>query len=144
VVVNDRADVAWLAGAAGVHLGQQDLPVAAARALLGPERLIGVSTHTFTQVEAADATLADYVAFGPIFPTGTKVDAEPTVGLERLREIRARVQKPLVAIGGITPANAAQVLAAGADAVAVISGWMQAQDIPQRLAEFRHALGRLD
>ncbi|MFQ5816421.1 MAG: thiamine phosphate synthase [Terriglobia bacterium] len=144
VVVNDRADVAWLAGAAGVHLGQQDLLVAAARTLLGPEKLIGISTHTPTQVEAADATLADYVAFGPIFPTKTKAEAERVVGLERLRDVCRCVRKPLVAIGGITPANAAQVIEAGADVVAVISGWMQAQDIPQRLAEFRQALGRLN
>lgn len=144
VVVNDRADVAWLAGAAGVHLGQQDLPVAVARASLGPEKLIGISTHNTAQVEAADAALADYLAFGPIFPTATKAGAQAVVGLEALRQVRGRTAKPLVAIGGITPANAAQVLAAGADAVAVISGWMEAPDIPRRLAEFRQALGQLD
>jgi len=144
VVVNDRADVTWLAGAAGVHLGQEDLPVEAARALLGRDGLIGLSTHTRTQVEQAADTSTDYLAFGPIFPTRTKAAAEPVVGLERLREVRALTRKPLVAIGGITPTNAAQVLEAGADAVAVISAWLEAEDIPQRLEEFRQALGRLD
>jgi len=144
VIVNDRADVAWLAGAAGVHLGQEDLPVAQARALLGTDRLIGLSTHTRRQVEQAEGTSADYLAFGPIFPTRTKAAAEPVVGLERLREVRALTRKPLVAIGGITPTNAALVLEAGADAVAVISAWLEAEDIPQRLKEFRQALGRLD
>lgn len=144
VIVNDRADVAWLAGAAGVHLGQEDLPVEEARALLGTDRLIGLSTHTRTQVEQAEGTSADYLAFGPIFPTRTKAAAEPVVGLERLREVRALTRKPLVAIGGITPTNATQVVEAGADAVAVISAWIEAEDISQCLKEFRQALGRLD
>lgn len=144
LIVNDRADIAWLAGATGVHLGQNDLPVATARSLLGPEKLIGLSTHSRAQVEAADVALADYVAFGPIFPTGTKAAAEPVVGLERLSQVRAFVRKPLVAIGGITPENAAHVLGAGADAAAVISGWMEPPDIPGRLEEFRQALGRLN
>jgi len=94
-------------------------------------------------VEAADAALADYLAFGPVFSTATKADAEPVVSPARLREVRARVQKPLVAIGGITPANAAEAIEAGADAVAVIRGWMEAEDLSARLAEFRRVLGRL-
>jgi len=143
LIVNDRPDVAWLAGAAGVHLGQDDLPLTAARSLLGPSSIIGLSTHTLPQVEAADAALADYLAFGPVFSTATKADAEPVVSPARLREVRARVQKPLVAIGGITPANAAEAIEAGADAVAVIRGWMEAEDLPARLAEFRRVLGRL-
>lgn len=144
VVVNDRADVVWLAGAAGVHLGQRDLPVAAARGLLGPGKIVGLSTHTLAELESADAALADYMAFGPIFHTETKAGAEPVVGLSGLREARTGLRKPLVAIGGITPLNAAQVIAAGADAVAVISAWMQVPDIPRRLGEFKQALGRLD
>lgn len=144
LIINDRADVAALTGAAGVHLGQDDLPVAAARALLGRERTIGLSTHNQEQLEAAQALPVDYLAFGPVFATTTKPDTEPVVGLDRLRELRRRTNKPLVAIGGITTENAASVLAAGADSVAVISGWLAAEDIPQRLEEFRRVLGRLD
>lgn len=144
LIVNDRADVAHLAGAAGVHLGQSDLPVQAARDLLGPERIIGLSTHTAEQVAAAATAPADYLAFGPIFSTATKPDAEAVVGLAGLRAARRQTRKPLVAIGGITPENAAAVIEAGADAVAVISGWVAAEDIPARLEAFRRALGRVD
>lgn len=144
LIVNDRADVAQLSRAAGVHLGQDDLPVAPARRLLGPDKLIGFSTHNLEQIEAAASAPVDYLAFGPIFPTATKADIQPVVGCTGLREVRKRTSKPLVAIGGITPANAAQAIEAGADSVAVISGWLAAKDIPARLEEFRSALGRLD
>lgn len=144
LIINDRADVAALAGAAGVHLGQDDLPVAAARALLGPQKIIGLSTHNQAQLEAAQTLPADYLALGPVFATATKADTEPVVGLERLRVLRRLTDKPLVAIGGITPENAASVLAAGVDTVAVISGWLAAENIPQRLDEFRRVLGGLD
>ncbi len=144
LIVNDRADVAQLSQAAGVHLGQDDLPVPAARRLLGPDKLIGVSTHNPEQIEAAASAPVDYLAFGPIFPTATKADTQPVVGCAGLREVRKRTSKPLMAIGGITPANAAQAIEAGADSVAVISGWLAAEDIPARLEEFRSALGRLD
>ena len=144
LIVNDRADVAQLTGAAGVHLGQDDLPAAAARALLGPDKIIGWSTHTLEQVEQGNALPVDYLAFGPVFATTTKADTQPVVGLEGLQAARARTRKPLVAIGGITAENAAQALASGADSVAVIAGWMAAPDIPARLEEFRRTLGRLD
>ena len=144
LIVNDRADVAQLSGAAGVHLGQDDLPAPAARALLGPEKLIGWSTHSASQVRAGDVLPVDYLAFGPIFATATKADTEPVVGLAGLREARRLTRKPLMAIGGITPANAAAVIEAGADGVAVIAGWLGADDIPARLEEFRRTLGRLD
>lgn len=144
LIINDRADVAALAGAAGVHLGQDDLPVAAARALLGRERIIGLSTHNQEQIEAAQALGVDYLALGPVFATATKAGTEPVVGLDRLRELRRHTDKPLVAIGGITTENAASALAAGADSVAVISGWLAAEDIPRRLEEFRRVLSRLD
>ena len=144
LIVNDRADVAQLSRVAGVHLGQDDLPVAPARRLLGPDKLIGFSTHNLEQIEAAASAPVDYLAFGPIFPTATKADTQPVVGCAGLREVRKRTSKPLVAIGGITPANAAQAIEAGADSVAVISGWLAAEDIPARLEEFRRALGRLD
>ena len=144
LIVNDRADVAQLSRAAGVHLGQDDLPVVAARRLLGPDKLIGFSTHNPEQIEAAASAPVGYLAFGPIFSTATKADTQPVVGCAGLREVRKRTSKPLVAIGGITPANAAQAIEAGADSVAVISGWLAAEDIPARLEEFRRALGRLD
>ena len=144
LIINDRADVAALAGAAGVHLGQDDLPVTAARALLGPQKIIGLSTHNQAQLEAAQTLPANYLALGPVFATATKADTEPVVGLERLRVLRRLTDKPLVAIGGITPENAASVLAAGVDTVAVISGWLAAENIPQRLDEFRRVLGGLD
>ncbi len=144
LIINDRADVAQLSRAAGVHLGQDDLPVPAARRLLGPDKLIGFSTHNPEQIEAAASAPVDYLAFGPIFPTATKADTQPVVGCAGLREARKRTSKPLVAIGGITPENAAQAIEAGADSVAVISGWLAAEDIPARLEEFRRTLGRLD
>ena len=144
LVVNDRADVALLSGAAGVHVGQDDLPAAVARRVLGPEKFIGLSTHAPEQLEAAREEPVDYLAFGPIFPTATKSDTSPVVGLDGLRTARRLSEKPLVAIGGITVENAASVLAAGADAVAVISGWQAAPDVPARLEEFRRALGGLD
>src|SRR3989338_7267204 len=93
---------------------------------------------------AGDVLPVDYLAFGPIFATATKADSEPAVGLAGLREARRLTRKPLMAIGGITPANAAAVIEAGADGVAVIAGWLGADDIPARLEEFRRTLGRLD
>jgi thiamine-phosphate pyrophosphorylase len=144
LIVNDRADVARLAGAAGVHVGQDDLPPVAARQIVGSEGIVGLSTHTAAEIEAAHSVPVDYLAFGPIFATATKPDHELVVGCEGLRGARRRTQRPLVAIGGITPENAAEVIQAGADSVAVIGGWMAADNIPRRLEEFRRALGRLD
>lgn len=126
-VMNDRADLALLAGWRAVHLGHKDLPPEAAKALTPePERfLVGVSTHSEAQVLVADAGPADYIAIGPVFGTSTKTDAEPVVGLEGVRRARALTRKPLVAIGGITLENAARVREAGADSVAVIGGLFQ-------------------
>ncbi len=121
LIMNDRADLAVLAEWDGVHVGQGDLSPEDARRVVGAGRLIGVSTHTDEQVRLADASCADYVAVGPVFATGTKVDAEPVIGLEGVRRARALTAKPLVAIGGITRANARSVIDAGADSVAVIS-----------------------
>lgn len=119
-IVNDRADVAMLLKA-GLHVGQEDLPPADARRLLGPERVIGFSTHNQAQFAAALAEPVDYLAFGPVFPTVTKEKPDPVVGLEELRKVRRMTARPLVAIGGIARSNALEVLACGADAVAVIS-----------------------
>lgn len=123
-VMNDRADLAVLAGWKAVHVGHRDLPPDAARRVFGDgggERaIVGVSTHNEEQVMVAEGTSADYLAVGPVFATGTKGDAEPVIGLEGVRRARALTSKPLVAIGGITRENAAAVREAGADSVAVI------------------------
>lgn len=119
--VDDRADVAALVGAAGVHVGQADLPPSAARAAVGGDCWIGRSTHDLEQVREADADPdVDVIAFGPIFPTTGKSDPDPVVGLDRLRRARALTRKPLIAIGGIETGNLADVLAAGADSAAVL------------------------
>jgi thiamine-phosphate pyrophosphorylase len=150
LIMNDRADLAALAGWDGVHVGQEDLSPEDAKTVLaaskssrlrGDERgsrisnpthatgphgwgtqIVGISTHTTAQVIEADAGVADYVAIGPVFATGTKLDASPVVGLEGVRRARALTRKPLVAIGGIMRENARSVIDAGADSVAVISG----------------------
>ncbi len=121
LIMNDRADLAVLAGWGGVHVGQGDLSPEDARRVVGAERWVGVSTHTDEQVRLAEMSCADYVAVGPVFATGTKADAEPVIGLEGVRRARALTTKPLVAIGGITRENARSVMDAGADSVAVIS-----------------------
>jgi len=120
LIVNDRPDIALLAGAGGVHVGQDDLGVEDARAICGPDQWVGVSTHTLEQLAAAGRTSADYIAFGPIFPTATKTNPDPVVGTELLRKARQITKKPLVAIGGITLDRAAEVYRAGADSLAVI------------------------
>ena len=126
-VVNDRADLAVLTGAA-LHLGQDDLTPAAARRVTGSATIIGFSTHNEDQLRAAAAgDLADYLALGPIFGTASKQNPDPTVGLDELKRLRALADRPLVAIGGITRDNARAVLAAGADAVAVIGDLFPAQ-----------------
>jgi thiamine-phosphate pyrophosphorylase len=140
LVLNDRADVARIVGADGLHLGQEDLTPAEARAIVGPSMLIGVSTHGVAQLEAAAAP-ADYVAIGPVFATRTKDDPDPVVGLAMVRRARAVVSRPLVAIGGITRANARAVVDAGADGVAVISDLLDAPDVARAFAELRAAIG---
>jgi thiamine-phosphate pyrophosphorylase len=119
-VVNDRLDLALALGADGVHLGQDDLPPAAARPLLRPGMLLGLSTHSVEQARAAQAAGADYVAVGSMFPTGTKPDFE-LVGPQLVAKLRPEIAVPLIGIGGITHDNVAQVIRAGADGVAVIS-----------------------
>ena len=118
-VVNDRADLAKLLNA-DLHVGQDDLPPAAARALIGPGLSLGFSTHNEAQLRAAASEPVDYLALGPIFGTASKENPDPVVGVEELRRLRPLAKLPLVAIGGITRANAGDVLAAGADSVAVI------------------------
>src|SRR2546422_10076406 len=139
-IVNDRVDVAQAVGADGVHLGQEDLPLADARAIVGPDKLIGISTHTMKQALDADAGGADYIGFGPIFPTSTKEHPDPVVGIAGLREVRAKVRVPIVAIGGITTKNVREVVAAGADCCAVISAVLSASNPGKAMAELVKAI----
>jgi len=145
-IVNDRADVARLAGAGGVHVGQEDLPVDDARAIcnesisqraaVAEEFWVGVSTHTLDQVRAAAATSADYIAIGPVFATTTKQHHEAIVGTDFICQARQLTTKPLVAIGGITVATAAAVFRAGADSIAVARDLICAPDPASRAAEY--------
>lgn len=134
--VNDRPDIAFLANATGVHVGQDDLSVEQARAIVGPQRWVGVSTHNRDQFAKAAATSADYIAIGPIFPTTSKANPDPVVGVEMIRQLRAMTQKPIVAIGGIGLDRAEEVLRAGADSVAVISDILLAPDPKERARQF--------
>lgn len=123
LIINDRVDIAMAVGATGVHLGQDDLPPDVARVLLGDDAVIGYSTHSVAQALEASRFPIDYLAIGPIFTTSTKENPDPVVGLEGLRAVKAAIGNlPLVAIGGITTANAPEVFGAGADSVALISG----------------------
>lgn len=145
LVVNDRVDVACAAGADGAHVGQDDLPASAARELLGPHRILGISTHTLEQARIASGLPVDYVAYGPIFRTTTKANPDPIVGLDGLMRVRAVVSTPLVAIGGITLERAADVIAAGADSVAVIGDlWLDEGAVETRVARFVDVLGNAD
>jgi thiamine-phosphate pyrophosphorylase len=130
LIINDRVDIALAVGAAGVHLGQDDIPPEAARELLGPRAIIGYSTHNIDQAINAIKLPIDYLAIGPIFSTITKTDTAPVLGLEGLRGVRQAIGHfPLVAIGGITHTNARDVIDAGADSVAVISAVLSQPDI---------------
>jgi len=121
LIMNDRADLCLAAQYDGLHVGQDDLSPESARRIIGPNRWLGVSTHNPEQLADADKTSADYLAIGPVFATASKANPDPIVGLEGVRRARELTRKPLVAIGGITRANARSVIEAGADAVAVIS-----------------------
>jgi thiamine-phosphate pyrophosphorylase len=135
-IVNDRADVSALAGASGVHVGQEDLSVEEARAVIGPGKLVGVSTHNRAQFDQAAATSADYIAVGPVFSTSTKANPDPVVGTEFIRQVRPLTDKPIVAIGGITLEHVAEVVQAGADSVAVISDILRASKPGERAGQY--------
>jgi thiamine-phosphate pyrophosphorylase len=128
LIVNDRVDVAVAAGAAGAHVGQQDMPPADARALLGPERILGLSITAREQLRGSELQDIDYLGVGPIFATGTKPDAAPPIGSSGLAEIAAHSRWPIVAIGGLNESNAASAIRAGAHGVAVVSAICAAQD----------------
>ncbi len=136
VIINDRPDIAAMVGAEGVHVGQDDLPVEAARACCGGGLWVGVSTHDPEQFQLAMATSADYIAAGPIFPTATKENPDPVVGLELIRAARQLTRKPLVAIGGITVQSAESVYRAGADSIAVVSDLLSAPNPALRAEEY--------
>jgi thiamine-phosphate pyrophosphorylase len=140
LVVNDRADIARLVGADGLHVGQDDLTGADARRVVGPSMLLGVSTHHLDQLAEAARQPVDYVAIGPVFPTRSKDDPGPVVGLEMVRRARAATSLPLVAIGGITRANARDVVEAGADGVAVISDLLDAPDLARAFGDLAAAI----
>ncbi|MGW8179542.1 MAG: thiamine phosphate synthase, partial [bacterium] len=135
-LVNDRIDLVLAAGAAGVHLGQTDLPVETARRVLGETAIIGISTHTPQQFLSAQTSDVDYVAVGPIFPTLTKASEYEPLGLDFVYQNAAYKKRPLVAIGGIHLENALQVWRAGADSVAVVSDLANQQDPAARIKDY--------
>jgi thiamine-phosphate pyrophosphorylase len=143
VIINDRADIALAVSAAGLHLGQHDMPARDARAVLGGGAVVGLSTHSLEQAIEAAKMPVNYIAIGPIFPTRTKADPDATVGLAALREVRRAIGTlSLVAIGGITLEHAPSVLEAGADSVAVISDLIgTSQTIGERFRAFINAVG---
>ena len=142
LVMNDRADLAVLAEFDGVHVGQGDLSPEDAQRVIGPDRWVGVSTHNDEQVTLAHASCTDYVAVGPVFATGTKLDAEPVIGLDGVRRARALTAKPIVAIGGIKRQNARSVIEAGADSVAVISSlFVEGESVEKVMRDFLDILG---
>lgn len=135
-IVNDRCDLALAVDADGVHLGQGDLPLDLARKVMGPDKLIGISTHNPDQVRKANAGKPDYLGFGPIFTPGSKQDHDPVVGLEGLRAMIGLTSLPVFAIGGIQLGQVGEVMQAGAKGVAVISAILKATDIGRAVKEF--------
>ncbi len=121
LIINDRLDVALAAGADGLHVGQEDMPCGQVRRLMGPRAIIGLSVETWEDVERAQVLDVDYLGVSPVFPTPTKTDTKAAWGLEGIRRIKAFARQPLVAIGGLNPANAAAAVRAGADGIAVVS-----------------------
>lgn len=140
IIINDRVDIALAVDADGVHLGQDDLPPARVRALVGATRIVGYSTHNLKQALEADLTPVDYIAIGPVFQTTTKANPDPVVGLELIRELKSRLTKPLVVIGGITLNTASAVIAAGADSLAVIGDLYATGDAAARAREYLQLL----
>jgi len=139
LMMNDRADLCLAAEYDGVHVGQEDISVEAARTIVGPRRWVGVSTHNLEQVAKADQTSADYIAIGPVFRTVSKANPDPLIGRDGVRQARGLTRKPLVAIGGITRQNCLSVIEAGADSVAVISDLLP--DATKSAEEFLRILG---
>jgi len=139
-LVNDRPDVAFLSGASGVHVGQDDLDVEQARRVAGQDKLVGVSTHNLEQFNKAVASSADYIAIGPLFSTTSKANPDPIVGLAFLRRVRGMTDKPIIGIGGISLDRAKSVIEAGADSVAVISGVLSAPNPSESARQYLEVL----
>lgn len=142
LILNDRADLAVLAGFDGVHVGQDDLSPQGARAVVGEGRIVGVSTHNERQLKAAELSPVDYIAVGPVFATASKANPDPVVGLEGVRMARRLTSRPMVAIGGITVENCFEVMQAGATSVAVISSLFQSPSGEQAAKVARDFLSR--
>jgi thiamine-phosphate pyrophosphorylase len=140
LIINDRVDVAIAADADGVHLGQDDFPIPLARHLLGPDRVVGASVDTVDEAREAWQQGADYVGFGPIYPTGTKADAGPVVGINKLPALTPKFPIPLVAIGGLNKENVEDVLRAGVHGVAVLAGICKAEDPQQATRDIRDVI----
>jgi thiamine-phosphate pyrophosphorylase len=142
-IVNDRLDIALAVEADGVHLGQDDLPIEAARKIMGPHKIIGISTHDVKEAVAAERAGADYIGLGPVKATQTKLDAEPAIGVEGIREVRRHVSLPIVAIGGIKQGDVADIIRAGATGVAVISAVIGADDVFRASFDMRKEVDRI-
>ena len=143
LIINDRVDIALSCKADGVHLGQDDLPVSQARNILGKKKLIGVSVHTEKEAEEAEHRGADYLGVGPIYFTQTKKDLRPPLGLEGFREIRKRIRIPILAIGGINAENAGEIIAAGADGIAVVSAILASENIIKAAQDLNQAISQM-
>ncbi|BCJ85776.1 thiamine phosphate synthase [Effusibacillus dendaii] len=143
LIVNDRVDIALAADADGVHLGQDDLPIDIARKMLGPNKIIGISTHNVEEAIEAERAGASYIGVGPFKPTSTKTDTQPVVGLAGIRQIRQAVSLPIVAIGGIQQPDVSDIIQSGANGVAVISAIMAADDVLAAASGIRAAVDRV-
>jgi thiamine-phosphate pyrophosphorylase len=139
-IVNDRCDLALAVDADGVHLGQEDLPYGYARKIMGPDKLIGLSTHNPDQVKAADQLKPDYIGYGPIFTPGSKQDHDPVVGVQGLQHVRPFTTLPIFAIGGIRLEDVEEIMKAGADGVAVISAIVKAPEVRRTVSDFIRVL----
>ena len=135
-VINDRVDIALAVGADGIHLGRDDLPVSIARRLLGPDKIIGISTHSLAQAQSASLERPDYISIGPIYSTKTK-EAGPPLGVDIIRQIKESIALPVVAIGGISLENVSEVFRSGADCVALISSIVSAEDVEGTVQSFK-------
>jgi thiamine-phosphate pyrophosphorylase len=140
LIINDRIDIALSCDAAGVHLGQEDLPLFYARKILGTNKLIGITINTLKEAVAAEKEGADYLGAGPVFFTTTKKKLKPLLGVEGLRAIKEKVKTPLLAIGGITPENAGDVIASGVEGIAVVSAILAAEDVRKATRELFKAI----
>jgi thiamine-phosphate pyrophosphorylase len=137
LLINDRIDIALAIGAAGVHLGQEDMPVKEARRILGRNKIIGLTVHSLKEAKEAKKLGADYLGVSPIFCTSTKLDAGEPAGLSLIQKIKQEISLPLVAIGGITLENASQVIEAGADAICAISAVITKKDVTKEILKFQ-------